>query len=40
MLPNPDPPHPLVCRKRRMNETVLRVRLGKPRSRVTVGVAR
>jgi hypothetical protein len=35
-----DPPHPLVCRKRRLNGAVLRMRLEKPRSRVTVGVAR
>jgi hypothetical protein len=30
-----DPPHPLVCRKRRLNGTVLRMRPEKPRSRVT-----
>jgi hypothetical protein len=35
-----DPPHPLVCRKRRLNGAVLRMRPEKPRSRVTVGVAR
>ena len=35
-----DPPHPLVCRKRRLNGAVLRMRPEKPRSRVTAGVAR
>jgi hypothetical protein len=35
-----DPPHPLVCRKRRLNGAVLRMRPEKPRPRVTVGVAR
>jgi hypothetical protein len=35
-----DPPHPLVCHKRRLNGAVLRVRPEKPRSRVTAGVAR
>jgi hypothetical protein len=35
-----DPPHPLVCRKRRLNWAVLRMRPEKPRSRVTAGVAR
>jgi hypothetical protein len=35
-----DPPHPLVCRKRRLNGAVLRMRSEKPRSRVTAGVAR
>jgi hypothetical protein len=35
-----DPPHPLVCRKRRLNGAVLRMRPKKPRSRVTAGVAR
>ena len=34
------PPHPLVCRKRRLNEAVLRMRPEKPRPRVTAGVAR
>jgi Tat protein secretion system quality control protein TatD with DNase activity len=34
------PPHPHACRKRRLNGAVLRMRPGKPRSRVTVGVAR
>jgi hypothetical protein len=34
------PPHPHACRKRRLNGVVLRMRPGKPRSRVTVGVAR
>jgi hypothetical protein len=33
-------PHPLVCRKRRPDGVVLRMRLEKPRSRVTAGVAR
>jgi hypothetical protein len=33
-----DPPHPLVCRKRRLNGAVFRME--KPRSRVTAGVAR
>jgi hypothetical protein len=35
-----DPPHPLVCRKRRLNGVVFRMRPDKPRPRVTVGVAR
>jgi hypothetical protein len=35
-----DPPHFLVCRKRRLNGAVLRTRPEKPRSRVTAGVAR
>jgi hypothetical protein len=35
-----DPLHPLVCRKRRLNGAVLRIRPEKPRSRVTAGVAR
>jgi hypothetical protein len=35
-----DPPLPLVCRKRRLNGAVLRMRPEKPRSRVTAGVAR
>jgi hypothetical protein len=35
-----DPPHPLVCRKRRLNGAVLRMRPEKPRPRVTAGVAR
>jgi hypothetical protein len=35
-----DPPHPLVCRKRRLNLAVLRMRPEKPKSRVTAGVAR
>jgi hypothetical protein len=35
-----DPPQPLVCRKRWLNGAVLRMRPGKPRSRVTAGVAR
>jgi hypothetical protein len=35
-----DPPHPFVCRKRRLNGAVLRMRPEKPRPRVTVGVAR
>jgi hypothetical protein len=35
-----DPPHPLVCIKRRLNGAVLRMRPEKPRSRVTAGVAR
>jgi hypothetical protein len=34
-----DPPHPLVCRKRRLNGAVLRMRPEKPRSRVTARVA-
>jgi hypothetical protein len=34
------PSHPLVCRKRRLNGTVLWMRPEKPRSRVTAGVAR
>jgi hypothetical protein len=35
-----DPPHPLVCRKRRLNGAVLRIRPEKPRHHVTAGVAR
>jgi hypothetical protein len=35
-----DPPHPLMCRKRRINWAVLRMRPEKPRPRVTAGVAR
>jgi hypothetical protein len=35
-----DPPHPLVCRKRRLNGAILRMRPEKPRPRVTAGVAR
>jgi hypothetical protein len=35
-----DPPYPLVCRKRRLNGAVLRMRPEKPRSHVTAGVAR
>ena len=35
-----DSAHPLVCRKRRLNGAVLRMRPEKPRSRVTAGVAR
>jgi hypothetical protein len=35
-----DPPHPLVCRKRRLNGAVLRMRPEKPRPRVTAGLAR
>jgi hypothetical protein len=35
-----DPPHPHVCRKRRLIGAVLRMKPEKPRSRVTVGVAR
>jgi hypothetical protein len=35
-----DPPHPLVCRKRRLNGAVLRMRPEKQRSRVTADVAR
>jgi hypothetical protein len=35
-----DPPHPLVCRKRRLNGAVLRMRPKNPMSRVTAGVAR
>jgi hypothetical protein len=35
-----DPPHPLVCRKRRLKGVVLQIRQEKPRPRVTVGVAR
>jgi hypothetical protein len=34
-----DPPHPLVCRKRRLNGEVLRMRPEKPKPRVTAGVA-
>ena len=34
------PPHPLVCRKRRLNGAVLRMRPEKPRSRATAGVVR
>jgi hypothetical protein len=35
-----DHPHPLVCRKRRLNEAVLQMRPEKPRPRVTASVAR
>jgi hypothetical protein len=35
-----DPPHPHVCRKRRLIGAVIRMRPEKPRSRVTVSVAR
>jgi hypothetical protein len=35
-----DPPHPLVCWKRRVNGAVLLMRPEKPRSRVTACVAR
>jgi hypothetical protein len=35
-----NPPHPLVCRMRRLNGAVLRIRPKKPSSRVTAGVAR
>jgi hypothetical protein len=35
-----DSPHPLVCRKRRLNGAVLRMRPEKPRPRVIAGVAR
>jgi hypothetical protein len=35
-----DPPHPLECHKRGLNGAVLRMKPEKPRSRVTVGVAR
>jgi hypothetical protein len=35
-----DPPHPLVCHKRRLNGAILRMRPEKPRPRVTAGVAR
>jgi hypothetical protein len=35
-----DPPHVPMCRKRRLNGAVLRVRLEKPRTHVTAGVAR
>jgi hypothetical protein len=35
-----DPPHLLVCRKRRLNGAVLRMRPGKPTYRVTAGVTR
>jgi hypothetical protein len=35
-----DPPHPRMCRNRRLNEAVLRLRPGKPRLCVTAGVAR
>jgi hypothetical protein len=35
-----DPPHPLVCRKRRLNGVALRMRPEKPMSRVTAGVTR
>jgi hypothetical protein len=35
-----DPPHPLVCRNRRLIGAVLRMRPEKPRSCVTAGVAR
>jgi hypothetical protein len=34
------PPHPLVCRKRRLNGTVLRMRAKKPRPHVTAVVGR
>jgi hypothetical protein len=34
-----DPSHPLVCRKRRLNGAVLRIRPEKPRPNVTTGVA-
>jgi hypothetical protein len=34
-----DSPHPLVCRKRWLNVAVLKMRLKKPRPRVTAGVA-
>jgi hypothetical protein len=34
-----DPSHPLVCRMRRLNGAVLRMRPEKPRSCVTVDVA-
>jgi hypothetical protein len=34
------PPRPHACRKRRLNGAVLRMRPEKPRSLVTVGVAR
>ena len=37
---NIDIPYPLVCRKRRLNGVVLRMRQEKLRSLVTVGVAR
>jgi hypothetical protein len=35
-----DPPHPLVCRKRRLHGVVFWMRPEKPRSCVTAGVAR
>jgi hypothetical protein len=35
-----DPPHPHVCRKRRLIRAVLRMRPEKTMSRVTAGVAR
>jgi hypothetical protein len=35
-----NPPHPLVCRKRRLNGAVLRMRPEKQRPCVTAGVAR
>jgi hypothetical protein len=35
-----DPPHPLVCSKRRLNGAVLQMRPEKARSRGTAGVAR
>jgi hypothetical protein len=35
-----DPPHSLMCRKRRLNGAVFRMRPEKARSRVTAGVAR
>jgi hypothetical protein len=35
-----DPPHSLVCRNRRLNGEVLRMRPEKQRSHVTAGVAR
>jgi hypothetical protein len=34
------PPHPHVCRKRRLIGAVFRMRPEKPRSRVTAGVTR
>jgi hypothetical protein len=34
-----DPPHPIVCCKRRLNEVVLRMRPENPRPHVTAGVA-
>jgi hypothetical protein len=35
-----NPTHPLVCRKRRKNGAVLRMRPNKPRPRVAAGVTR